>query len=99
MLNFLDMPQAEDKPREEWDYEQSRKTVHLSFFVIHLVFFAVTNFFFIIINLFTAPTKIWFLYPLIIWGFFVGVHYYLMVGLLNKKFDPWLQKIQSFLGL
>ena len=35
MLNFLDMPQAIDEAREEWDYEQSRKTVHLSFFIIH----------------------------------------------------------------
>lgn len=88
-----------EEVREKWDYDQSRKTVHLSFFMIHLLFFILTNLFLLLINLFTEPTKIWFIYPLILWGLFLGLHYYLMINLLNKKFDPWLSKIQSFLGL
>jgi len=95
MLNFLDMPEV----REDWDYEQSRKTVHLSFFIIHLAFFLITNVLLIVINLLTAFTKIWFIYPLVIWGLFLGLHYYLMRGLLSKKFDPFLEKVQRMLGL
>jgi hypothetical protein len=93
------MPEARDQVREEWDYEQSRKTVHLSFFVIHLGFFLITNVLLIIINLLTAITKIWFIYPLLLWSAFLFLHYYLMKGLLSKKFDPFLEKVQRMLGL
>jgi hypothetical protein len=91
--------EASDQVREEWDYEQSRKTVHLSFFAIHFVFFALTNGLFMIINLLTTFSRIWFIYPLLIWLPFLFLHYYLMKGLLSKKFEPFLEKVQRFLGL
>ena len=54
----------------------------------HLIMYGSTNVLFLIINLAYGRSQIWFFYPLIIWGLFVGLHYWLLKlyikGRLNK---------------
>jgi hypothetical protein len=69
------------------------------FFMVHTGFFIATNVFLLVINLAGDFSKLWFFWPLLIWGAIIYGHYRLNIlvlsgyfGQLRDDFMEWIHR-------
>lgn len=61
--------------KETGDYERARGRAEAKYGVfVHAVVYAAVMLLLVVINLLTSPGTIWFIWPLIGWGFAVALH-------------------------
>ena len=89
----VSLQQYEQAEREITRYEQQRG------FRIHATVYVLVNTLLIAINLYlitqTSEDFVWFVFPLVFWGFGLAMHYYFGVYRLEANIASWQHRVEE----
>lgn len=77
----------------DWEYKKYQRNLHWGLFFLHVAIYSLTNLLFLIINMTGSRQYLWFIYPVILWGIVLALHYGLVRFALSGRLQQYWENL------